>query len=471
MLISVAYFVSWGIYARNFNVWNINPTGLTHINYAFANIANGQVVLGDAWADVDKVNVGHGDSWNDPPNYLHGNFYQLFLLKQQYRWIKTGISVGGWTWSASFSDIAATDASRSAFVTSAINFILAYGMDYIDLDWEYPVSGGLPGNIHRPEDGDNLVLLLKEFQRQFALYPGRNIRITMAVSCGLVTLVNYKIADMDPYIDYYNMMCYDFTGAWSDFTDHQSNLFGRDSSVDSVVKAVDYAVASGASRRKIVIGLPIYGRGFAQTSGLTKPFVGNGPGTWEPGVYDYKVLPPTGCTPLWEPVSNASFCYDFTSKMLISYDTPTSISYKLQWILNEGLGGSMFWELSADDPFESEESLQRMVSIWLGPYLDQTPNQLCYNMSPYGNINNVAGCPGRAKTPVKDNFRVSKEYLETHDPARDPRNRKALSYPRAHYNYTGFAMRTSNQVSLDGMKQLTPMQPPPLHPKGRAPSN
>lgn len=445
-LASVAYFVSWGIYARNFNVWNINPTGLTHINYAFANIANGGLVLGDPWADTDKVNTGHGDSWNDPPGYLHGNFYQLFRLKQQYRWLKTGISVGGWTWSGEFSNIAASEAARQTFVSSSIKFILTYGMDFVDLDWEYPVSGGLPGNSRRPEDGLNLVLLLKEFKRQMAFYPERNLQVTMAISCGLSTLANYRLAEMDPYIDLYNMMCYDFTGAWSDVTDHQSNLYGRDSKVDSVVKAVDYAIASGAGRRKIVIGLPIYGRGFAQTSGLTKSFSGGGSGSWEPGIYDYKVLPLAGCRPLWEPVANASFCYDSSKRILISYDTPTSISYKLQWVLQSGLGGVMFWELSADQPFSSEQSLQRMINIWLAPYLDMTPNQLCYPMSPYGNINNVPGCPTPSKA-LKPNFRPDPVYTREHH-YYTPKNRLALSYPRAHYNYTEFV---TIQPLLDGL--------------------
>jgi chitinase len=34
---------------------------------------------------------------------------------------------------------------------------------------EYPVSGGLPGNIHRPEDKQNYVLLLKELRQQLDL--------------------------------------------------------------------------------------------------------------------------------------------------------------------------------------------------------------------------------------------------------------------------------------------------------------
>lgn len=437
-LVSVAYLISWGIYARNFNVWNIDPRGLTHINYAFANIADGEIVLGDPWADVEKVNSGQGDSWSDPPDYLHGNFYQLYRLKQAYRWIKTGISVGGWTWSGDFSRVASTAVSRSRFVASAISFVLTYGMDYIDLDWEYPVSGGLPNNTRSPDDGANLVLLLQEFRRQFALYPRRRLQITMAISCGMATLPNYPFAQMDPHIDYYNMMCYDFSGAFSSTADHQSNLFGRTAQVDSIQRGVEYALSQGASRSKLVVGIPLYGHDFASTAGLTAPFSGVGPGTWEPGIYDYSVLPLAGCTPLWEPISNASFCYSPSARTLVSYDTPTSVSYKLHWLLAMGLGGCMFWELSADQPFSSTQSLQRMIYTWLGPYLDRSENELCYPMSPHGNINEQPGCPtpskrsgGRAPT-----FRASRRYLEEHDPVRSEADQDYLCYPRAHYNYT-----------------------------------
>lgn len=441
---SVAYFVSWGIYARNFNVWNINPLGLTHINYAFANIGNnGSVVLGDAWADTDKVNTANGDSWSDPANYLHGNFHQLFLLKQRAPWIKTGISIGGWTWSGQFSTIAATDASRNTFVTSAINFMLNYGFDFVDLDWEYPVYGGLGGNARSPNDGKNLVLLLKEFKRQFALYPGRGMQVTCAVSCGLVTLVNYEIAEMDPYIDGYNMMCYDFTGSWSPVADHQSNLYPRDANVDSVVKAVDYAIAQGATTSKIVLGVPIYGRGFSATRGLNMSFMGVPQGSWEMGIYDYKALPLPECTALWEPVSNASFCYDPAGQILVSYDTPTSVSYKMKYILDKGLGGVMFWDLSSDYAFSDSQSLQAMIKTWLGPYMDTTASQKCYPMSPYANINSAPGCPKpqAGKDKSVDSFIPDAETLKGLDPLINPKNMPGLIYPRAHYNFSAFMHR------------------------------
>ena len=43
----VGYFAEWGIYGRKYNVGDIPAEKLTHINYAFARITNGECVLFD----------------------------------------------------------------------------------------------------------------------------------------------------------------------------------------------------------------------------------------------------------------------------------------------------------------------------------------------------------------------------------------------------------------------------------------
>lgn len=112
--------------------------------------------MGDPWIDAQKSYPG--DTWDQ----LRGNFNQLIKLKQRYPHLKTLISVGGWSWSNRFSDVAADPALRENFANSAVDFLRKYQFDGVDLDWEYPVSGGLQGNSRRAEDKQNFTLLLQK---------------------------------------------------------------------------------------------------------------------------------------------------------------------------------------------------------------------------------------------------------------------------------------------------------------------
>jgi hypothetical protein len=122
----VGYFIEWGIYGRGYTVKDVVTSGsaakLTHINYAFGNVApgpDGKIVckIGDAWADyqkpwsaeesVDGMAIG----WDAP---LRGNFQQLRALKALHPNIKVLVALGGWTWSSHFSDAALTPESRGA---------------------------------------------------------------------------------------------------------------------------------------------------------------------------------------------------------------------------------------------------------------------------------------------------------------------------------------------------------------------
>ena len=126
-----AYYTSWSIYARAFNVVDIDADKLTHILYAFANLKpDGEVFLGDAWADTDKH--FDGDSWNDEDRNLYGNFKQLGLLKKKRRNLKVSLSIGGWSWSSNFPAVAAKSDTRKKFVTSSMNLLKDLGLDGLD---------------------------------------------------------------------------------------------------------------------------------------------------------------------------------------------------------------------------------------------------------------------------------------------------------------------------------------------------
>jgi chitinase len=129
----VSYYTAWSTYGRNFQVSNIPADMLSIINYAFANIdAGGRIVLGDPYADTDKAFPG--DSWDTTKQPFRGNLWQLLrVVRPKYPGLKVMISVGGWTWSGRFSDVALTDSSRQIFVQSCVDFVKLYGFDGVDL--------------------------------------------------------------------------------------------------------------------------------------------------------------------------------------------------------------------------------------------------------------------------------------------------------------------------------------------------
>ena len=54
----IGYYPSWATYARNYQVADIQAQKLTHLNFAFANVANGECIVGDSCADTEKAFAG-----------------------------------------------------------------------------------------------------------------------------------------------------------------------------------------------------------------------------------------------------------------------------------------------------------------------------------------------------------------------------------------------------------------------------
>lgn len=147
-------------------------------------------------------------------------------------------------------------------------------------------------------------------------------------------------------------MAYDYSGSWDTIAGHDANVYSSNDNPASTHfntdQAINYYLSQGVAPRKIVMGMPLYGRAFTNTNGPGSPFSGVGQGSWEAGVWDYKALPLPGCaiTELNQPV--ASYCYNQGQRLLVSYDTPSIARQKAQYIQSKGLGGGMWWESSAD---------------------------------------------------------------------------------------------------------------------------
>ena len=360
----IGYYTAWSVYGRDYHVMDIPADRLTHINYAFANIsAAGDIVLGDPYADIDRFYPG--DSW--AAGALRGNFHQLQILKAQHPHLKTLISVGGWTWSGRFSDVALTAASRAQFAASCVQFMTQYEFDGVDIDWEYPVSGGLASNTTRPQDKQNYTLLMAELRAQLDVQgalDGRHYLLTMAAPAGPATFANVELSLIHPYMDWINLMSYDFHGSWSPITNFNSPLFASstDPTADPVVatssnmnSAVQSYLSAGVPADKLCPGTAFYGRAWKGVpnvnNGLYQPHTGIPPGTWEPGLFDYSDLLDNYLTPAtrhWHNEAKTPWYYDPATQIMVSFDDPQSLTEKTNYIQQHGLGGVMFWELSCD---------------------------------------------------------------------------------------------------------------------------
>lgn len=332
----IGYYAAWSAYS-GFTPDKIDASKLTHINYAFANITS----------DL-KITMGYPDK--DP-----SNFKMLQSLKTINPNLKTLISLGGWTWSGKLSDAALTDASRTVFADSCVAFITQYGFDGVDIDWEYPVGGGLATNVSRPEDKQNFTLLLKKVREKLdarGLTDNKHYLLTIAGGASNYYIGNTEPAIFHQYIDYANIMTYDIHGSWDSYADFNAPLYNNSDispqnkwSVDSSVKAW---INAGFPADKLIVGVPFYGYSYDTTksdnNGLYQAFTGAKSLSYNNIAANY--LNAQGYSRYFHEQSMVPWLFNGTT--FISYEDEQSMGLKADYIKTQGLGGAAIWELSQD---------------------------------------------------------------------------------------------------------------------------
>lgn len=310
---------------------------LTRINFAFANVEQGRIVLGDP---SDAANLA-----------------TLVGLKKENPDLTVLVSVGGWLWSGRFSDAAFTPASRAKFIDSVADFITRYNLDGLDIDWEYPAMAGAAGNVFRPEDKQNYTLLLKELRERFNKMQKtlhRHLYVTIAAGASAEFLQHTEMDKVQKYVDTVNLMAYDYYEPDSDaITGHHAPLYTNPADPKKISDAhsVQEYEKAGVPAAKIVLGVPFYAHVWGQV-----PDVNHGlfqPGKEIPHSYAAygdgpEAMMKNGFVRYWDPVADAPYLYNAEKQIFVSYDDPESLALKCKYVLAHKLRGIMFWDYEGD---------------------------------------------------------------------------------------------------------------------------
>ncbi|XP_014219820.1 probable chitinase 10 [Copidosoma floridanum] len=350
----VCYFGSWAVYRPGrgkFDIDKIDPHLCTHLVYTFVGLnEDGSVRILDPWADLP--NDGGKDG-----------FRRFNDLRLRNPGLKTMIGLGGWNEgeaNAKYSRVMASSALRSNLVRNILNFLEEYDFDGFDLDWEYP---GLSRPGGAPMDKDNLVLFLRELKE--ALEP-KGLVLGAAVSASSEKAeMSYHVAELSKYLDFINLMEYDFHGTWEKNTGHNSPLYSasweskESARVLNIHASIQYWLSHGAAPEKLILGIPFYARGFTlanpANNGLNALSRGGshaGPYTRQKGTLGYNEI----CEHMdkWTVVFDEEqrVPYAYNGDQWISYDDECLLRVyvaKGEYMNKYGLGGMMVWSVETDD--------------------------------------------------------------------------------------------------------------------------
>ena len=360
----VGYLASWGVRSKGTRIADLPGAQLTHIIYAFARIdERGHVALGEPCLDIGVCDSAASPRAVSPSS--GGNFAELRRLKGQFPRLRLLLAVGGWTGSGRFSDAALTAESRRAFAQSAVDVAVRRTgglFDGIDIDWEYPVGGGLATNVTRPEDRRNCTLLLQALREELDAQGERDRRrylLTIATIAGPGVFTQLELGPVAAAVDWFNVMTYDYH-AGSKIAHFNAPLYTATGdptpgfTVDSTV--VRY-LAGGVPPSKLVVGLPFYGRVYGGVTGpndgLFQPAPGPVPEQWRTGT-DYKAIvrrnpEALGFRRVFHPEARVPFLFNSETGAWITYEDAESVREKAAYVRAHGLGGVMAWEIGGDD--------------------------------------------------------------------------------------------------------------------------
>ncbi|XP_036220239.1 probable chitinase 10 isoform X2 [Bactrocera oleae] len=344
----VCYYTNWSQYRVKIGKFvpeDIPADLCTHIIFAFG------------W--LKKGKLSSYESNDETKDSVPGLYDRMMTLKKVNPKLKILLALGGWSFGTQkFKEMSATRYTRQTFIYSAIPFLRKRGFDGFDMDWEYPKGS---------DDKKNFVLLLKELREAFEAeaqeLKKQRLLLSAAVPVGPDNVRGgYDVPAVASYLDFINLMAYDFHGKWERETGHNAPLYAPSTDSEwrkqlSVDNAATMWVKMGAPKEKLVIGMPTYGRSFTlantEKHGPNAPATGGGREgvyTKESGFlayYEICEMLLNGAVYVWDEEMKVPYMVD--GDQWVGFDDERAIRNKMHWIKSNGFGGAMVWTIDMDD--------------------------------------------------------------------------------------------------------------------------
>nr|BAV14503.1 chitinase [Lymnaea stagnalis] len=337
----VCYFPNWAhqrvsTLAR-FDITNIDPYICTHLIYAFGNIDRGNKVL-------------------QTPTPTEESRYRAFNdLKKNNTQLKTLLTVGGqYDHGEGFTAVADPVTTLNNFAATTITFLRRYGFDGLDLDWEFPNAS----------NNQTLITLLKGLREAFDKESTTSrLLLTIAAPAGKYFIDSgYKVADINKYVDYVNVMTYDYATSNNEVTTFNSPLYSRNnirfSPELSTNWTVHYYHQLGLDFSKILVGITGVGRWLVLQNSSVYDVGSNVTKALRNGTH-YEIVAglayPEICLMLSNNSSkryfddNQQVPYLVNGDNWIGYEDTQSVEAKTKWMMDLGVAGLMFWSIDQDD--------------------------------------------------------------------------------------------------------------------------
>lgn len=344
----VCYFTNWAWYRQGGGKYvpeDIDSSLCTHVIYGFAVLHRETLTITphDSWADIDN------------------RFYERVVAYKK-KGVKVSVAIGGWNDSAGdkYSRLVKSAAARAQFIKHVMQFIEKYEFDGLDLDWEYPVCWQVDCKAGFADEKQAFAALVRELSAAFI---PKRLLLSSAVSPSKKVIdAGYDVPALSRYLDWIAVMTYDFHGQWDKQTGHVAPMYEHPDDFDTTFNAnysINYWISSGADRRKLVMGMPMYGQSFSLADNnknqLNQATYGGGEAgeaTRARGFLAYYEICERVQTKEWQIVRDSKGRmgpYAYSRDQWVSFDDGHMIRHKSEFIKAMGLGGAMIWALDLDD--------------------------------------------------------------------------------------------------------------------------